>query len=121
MTNETETTPTLVMTDSVYKVVKFLVQVFLPAVSTLYFTLGNIWDFPSVEQVIGTVAAVTIFLGVLLRLASKVYNASDARFDGSIVISDNGEGKKVYVLELNGDPQDIDTAASVTFKVNPNT
>ena len=117
MTNETETTSIFVMNDGVYKIAKFLVQVFLPAISTLYFTLGGIWDLPNVEQVIGTIAAVTIFLGVLLGLSSKAYNASDARFDGSIVISDNGEGKKVYTLELNGDPQEIDSAASVTFRV----
>jgi hypothetical protein len=121
MTNN-ETLPevkntTFVLSDSVYVKMKFLVQVLLPALSTLYFTLGSVWNFPGVEQVIGTLAAIAVFFGVLLGLSTKAYNASEAKYDGNVVVQTTDTGVKVYSLELNGDPATLDQKDSVTFKV----
>jgi len=101
--------------DKVYNYLKRLVQIILPATSTLYFTLGSIWDLPAVEQVIGTIAAITIFLGVLLGLSTKTYN-SNARYSGTIIIG-QGETGKLYSLELEDDPESLDDKNEITFKV----
>lgn len=103
-----------------YDKLKQIALVILPALSTLYFTLGNIWGFPHVEQVIGTIAALDVFLGVLLGLASASYRASDARFAGDIVVQQTPEGGKVFDLQLNGDHDDLwllDRNKELTFKV----
>lgn len=106
-----------VISDGLYKKLKFLVQVVLPAFSTLYFTLGNVYHWDNVEQVIGTLAAVATFVGVVLGITSKNYNNSDLPFAGTIHITESPEGVKTYSLIMNGDPEDIDTLTDVKFKV----
>ncbi|MBQ2396430.1 MAG: phage holin [Bacteroidales bacterium] len=46
----------------------------LPAIGTLYFALAGIWGFPYGEEVVGTIAAVDTFLGVILGISTAQYN-----------------------------------------------
>lgn len=62
------------MNNKVYDVLKWIVMIVLPAVSTLYFALAGIWGFPYGEEVVGTIAAVDTFLGVILGISSISYN-----------------------------------------------
>lgn len=121
MTNDENATQSVsnkfVMSNTVYLRMKFVVQILLPAISTLYFTLGTIWGLPMVEQVIGTLAALATFFGVLLGLSTKAYNSSEAKFDGQIVITETVGGSKLYSLELKGSPSGLDDKNSVLFKV----
>lgn len=66
------------MTNSVYDVLKWIAQYFLPALGTLYFALVSIWGLPYGEQVVGTITAVDTFLGVILGISSVQYNKSNA-------------------------------------------
>lgn len=63
------------MLNVTYDRLKFVAQVVLPALGTLYFALCGIWGFPYGEQIIGTITAVDTFLGVILKSASDHYNA----------------------------------------------
>jgi len=62
------------MSNKCYDALKWVAQYLLPAVGTLYFTLSTIWGLPYGEQVVGTVAAVDTFLGVILGLSTAQYN-----------------------------------------------
>ena len=62
------------MSNSVYDKLKWVAQVWLPALATLYFTLAQIWGFPYAEQVVGTLTAIDTFMGVLLGISSARYN-----------------------------------------------
>lgn len=64
------------MSNKVYDVLKYVTQIGLPAVGTLYFALSGIWGFPYAEQVVGTITAIVTFLGVLLGISSANYNKS---------------------------------------------
>jgi len=88
--------PTL-FSNRAYDLLKQLVQVVLPGVGALYFTLASIWGFPAAEQVVGTIAAVTVFLGLLLGLSTKQYNNSDAAFDGSVNLAPDYENEVTNV------------------------
>ncbi len=59
-----------------YDVLKWIAQLLLPAVGTLYFAIANIWELPYGEQVVGTITAVDAFLGVLLGISSSQYNTA---------------------------------------------
>lgn len=61
------------MNDKVYDILKWVAQLLLPALGTLYFALAGIWGWPYGEQVVGTITAVDTFLGVILGIASKKY------------------------------------------------
>ena len=61
------------MSDKTYDVLKYLAQVIIPALGTLYFALSSIWGLPYGEQIVGTLTAVDAFLGTVLKLSSDDY------------------------------------------------
>lgn len=65
------------MSNKTYDVLKWIAQYLLPATSTLYFALASIWEFPLGEQVVGTIAAIDTFLGVILGVSTVQYNKTE--------------------------------------------
>lgn len=74
-----------------YDLLGTLVKIVLPALVTLYASLGAIWGWGNVEQVVATAGAVTLFLGVLLTISKKNYSPPT---DGQITLHTeaNNEG-----------------------------
>ena len=62
------------LSNKMYDTLKWIAQILLPAVGTLYFALAQIWHFPLAEQVVGTITAVDCFLGALLGISTMQYN-----------------------------------------------
>ena len=65
-----------------YDVLKYIAQIGLPAVGTLYYALSAIWGLPYGEQIVGTITAVDTFLGTLLMISSSAYRKENG--DGDI-------------------------------------
>ncbi len=63
-------------TNKVYDILKFVAQIVLPAVATLYFALSSIWGLPYGEQIVGTITAIDTFLGALLGISTASYKKS---------------------------------------------
>ena len=61
------------MTNKVYDILKWIAQILLPAIGTLYFALASIWGLPYAEQIVGTITAVDAFLGVILGISTAQY------------------------------------------------
>lgn len=113
-----DTTP--LVSNKFYDVLKPITTVVLPGLSTLYFTLAAIWGsdvFPAAEQVVGTIAAINVFLGAFVQISSRSYNRSDAKYAGDIVVTNQPDGKKTYQLQLNDLPHDFDQRSELTFKI----
>jgi hypothetical protein len=70
--------------DHLYDIFKYLAQVGLPALATLVFSLGPIWDLPNADEITKTIVAVNVFLGALLVLNQVRWNHSDEKYDGTI-------------------------------------
>lgn len=62
------------ISNKTYDILKWVVIICLPALSTLYFALSGIWGFPYAEQIVGTISAVTTCLGILLGISTAEYN-----------------------------------------------
>lgn len=62
------------LSNEVYDILKFIAQIVLPALGTLYFALAGIWGWPYGEQIVGTITAVDAFLGALLGISTVAYN-----------------------------------------------
>lgn len=62
------------MSNKVYDILKYIAQIVLPALGTLYFALSGIWGFPYGEQIVGTITAIDAFLGAILGISSANYN-----------------------------------------------
>ena len=61
------------MSNKVYDTLKWIAQILLPALGTLYFALSQIWGLPYGEEIVGTITAIDIFLGVLLGISTEKY------------------------------------------------
>lgn len=61
------------MSNKVYDILKYVAQIVLPALATLYFALSSIWGFPYGEQIVGTITAIDAFLGALLGISTVQY------------------------------------------------
>lgn len=101
----------------VYDTLKWTVQIALPAFATLYFALSEIWGLPNAMEVVGTVTAITTFLGVLLGFSTYHYKQSGAKYDGTMRVTEN-DGVENYNLELDKEPDDLAKMKEVVFKVD---
>lgn len=61
------------MSNKMYDILKYIAQIILPALGTLYFALAGIWNFPYAEQIVGTITAIDTFLGVVLGISNSNY------------------------------------------------
>lgn len=61
------------MNNKTYDTLKFIAQIVLPALGTLYFALATIWGLPYGEQIVGTITAIDAFLGALLGISNEKY------------------------------------------------
>lgn len=61
------------MSNKVYDILKYIAQIVLPAIATLYFALAGIWGFPYGEQIVGTITAIDTFIGCLLKFSADKY------------------------------------------------
>lgn len=62
------------MNDKTYDILVWVAQIVLPAVGTLYFALAGIWGFPYGEEILGTISAIDVFLGTILKISNVSYN-----------------------------------------------
>lgn len=98
----TESARDYILSNGVYDVLTKIVQIGLPAIGTLYFALASIWGLPNAEQVVGSTAAVSVFLGILLGFSNRSYNSSESKYDGNAFIEPGGDldGKNQIVLKV---------------------
>lgn len=60
--------------DKVYDVLKWIVMIVIPAVTTLYVACAAIWGWPLADEIAKTSAAVCTFLGAILGISTAEYN-----------------------------------------------
>lgn len=65
------------MSNKVYDILKFVAQIVLPALATLWAALGKIWGWPLVTEITATICAVDTFIGALLKVSSMQYNKAE--------------------------------------------
>lgn len=111
-----DSTNPIIKNDAVYDTLKYFAQIVLPGVATLYFALSQIWGFPYGAEIVGTIAALDAFLGVLLGISNKQYMQSDIRFDGTVDVIETAD-KKTFSLNFDGDPYALDQKDELLFRV----
>lgn len=104
--------------NKMYDILKYGVEVVLPGLGTLYFTLGTLWGLPFGDEIVGTCAALALFFGLLVGYSRKSYDKSDAKYDGVLEVEPSEEGK-TFALNFDGDPYDLDQQKELRLKVNP--
>lgn len=64
----------MLMSDKTYDILKYVAQIVLPAIAALYAALAGIWGFPYGEEIVGTISALDLFMGTLLKISQTKYN-----------------------------------------------
>lgn len=110
---------TPLLSNGTYDKLKHTVVLALPALGALYYALASIWGLPHAEQVVGTLAAVNTFLGLLLNVSKKSYDNSDTKYLGDVTFEavDGDETTKRMVAHLNTHPQVIASMPEALFRV----
>ena len=122
MTDSTPVVPKqgFVLGNKLYDKLKFTVQVVLPGIGTLYAALAGFWGFPHAQEVVGSIAALALFLGLLLGQSAKNFVAPPVTGTpvGGFVVGKTEDGKTYFRLDLDEDPQNFISDDVVSFHVN---
>jgi hypothetical protein len=111
------------MDSGLYDALKYVTLVVLPALTALYFGLGQIWNFPAIEQVTGSSTVVITFLGLLLNKSSNAYvnsprNLVGAKPMGKLVVKQDVDGTASGMrFEAYEDPFILPDQRQVVFDV----
>lgn len=73
------------LTNKVYDLLKWFTLVVLPAMSMLYVALANVWGFPYVTEIAGTIAAIDAFLAVVLGISISQFRARNPMYRLNLV------------------------------------
>ena len=64
----------LILKDSVYDTLKWVVMIAIPALTTAYVGLSGVWGWPYATEVAKTSAVLCTLLGALLGISTAEYN-----------------------------------------------
>lgn len=107
----------MILDSKVYDALKWIVQIVLPGLGTLYAALGSLWGFPYTEQVVGSLSAVAVFLGACLRISNSTYEGA-----GQLVVNaDATDEDSQFQLVLNKDLSELANEKSFVIKVDQGT
>lgn len=62
------------LSNSTYDILKWIVMIVIPALTTAYVGLASIWGFPYAEEIAKTSAVICTLLGALLGISTAQYN-----------------------------------------------
>ena len=69
------------LSDDVYRVLKWLGLIALPALATFYGVIGKVWDIPYTAEVVTTITAVATLIGALIGVSTVSYNKGKEKED----------------------------------------
>lgn len=91
------------MDNKTYDTLKYIAQIVLPALATLYAGVAKIWGIPYGVEVPGTIMLVDAFLGALLMISSNNYYKSGKDTDGTLWL----DGTELSGLDINLDEAEL--------------
>lgn len=72
------------MSEELYKTLKWIVQVALPAMSVAYLAMAEIWQLAWANEVTGVIAALVAFFSAILQISSDGFKAALKRADTNL-------------------------------------
>lgn len=64
----------MLLKNETYDQLKNLALIIIPALATCIISISDIWGFSNGGKIAGTVTAIGVFLGVVLKISTKKYN-----------------------------------------------
>lgn len=105
------------LSEKAYDFIKKLVQVILPAIGAFYAGLAVLWGLPNPQEVVGSIALLCTFLGVILGISSAKFYRSDDVFDGVAVLTPGENGELEATAGLVTPAKDIAGKSHIVLRV----
>lgn len=105
----------MTLNEKTYDFFKWLVQIVLPACAALYSALAALWGLPFAEAIVGSISAVAVFLGAVMKISNSNYEGA-----GTLMVDTSQEGENQYRLDLNTDFSDLADKDQFVIKVDNN-
>lgn len=103
---------------NVYKALKWITLIAIPAFSSLYFGLASIWGFPYGEEVVGTLAIIATFLGALIGVStSNYYKNAGNKSDGAIIVESMDDLAGSSYIQFEKDIEELKNQDKVTLDI----
>lgn len=81
------------MSNQAFDLLRLIGELILPALATLYAALGAIWGWPYIEAIVGTIAAVTAFIGAIVNGLRRVYNKKEENNEEDLPESEQSDSE----------------------------
>lgn len=88
------------LSNKTYDALKFVAQILLPALAVFYISVAPLWGLPKQEEVAGTIVALDLLLGALLRVSTSKYQNSEKAYDGYLDANGADEDTGVPNLKM---------------------
>lgn len=102
------------VSNKTYDFLNALVRYILPAAGTLYFTLSELWGFPNSAEVVGTIAVVATFGGLIIALARNNWKEPT---DGTLLIDETDPTLNSFGFEGGKRLEEFDDKEVVKLQV----
>lgn len=70
------------LSNKAFDTIRFLCEILVPAIGALYFGLSKLWGLPHGQEIVGTCACVSTFLGALVGVSRANYNKTEDHYEG---------------------------------------
>lgn len=102
------------LSNRTYTALSNIADIFLPALGVICFFLSLIFSIGGIRYILGTILIFILVLGIILLVSSNNYKETHS---GEIIIRENELGTKVFSLELDADPNELEAMDVISFKV----
>lgn len=65
------------MNNKTFDILRTICEIALPALSTAYYGLTELWHLPYAKEICGTLAIAAAFIGAFINVKRKQYNSLD--------------------------------------------
>lgn len=109
----------MILPNKLYDILKYVAQIGLPALATLWASLGSIWDWENTEQTVNTIVAVNVALGALLAISRVSWGRSEERYDGVALIQETPPDQDDVITDLlfKKTPEEVAGKGELTLTV----
>jgi hypothetical protein len=110
------------LTNKLYDRIKHLITIYLPLIGVTYWGSWEVFDFPKVSNVNGTINGIAGVLGLVLGYSNRKYKQTRNVPDGELYVTvDPVDGETSFLLGSNKGPEVIASKKTVTFQVKHQT
>lgn len=72
----------MIKDNKTFDILRTVCEVILPAISSAYFGLAEIWGLPLADKICGTISVLIMFIGGIINYERKEYNRSNKLYGG---------------------------------------